>query len=88
MDGVFGFCTQIYTSLPQLSAGAGREEEAMSEPVKCVCGRKPELICSQWEGYSYSCPGTRCGWWGPERKTERGAISAWNRVMGKGRGKK
>lgn len=52
------------------------------EPVRCVCGRKPEIhehfgddpyvYCNRRRGYC---------WTGPTRTTTRGAVKAWNRVM-------
>lgn len=57
--------------------------------VKCNCGRKPivarnmdyfRVVCRRklhgQSAWAYSC------WIGPIRKTRRGAIDAWNRVMG------
>jgi hypothetical protein len=51
------------------------------ELVRCVCGRKAVV----WK-YSASEWIVKCGdddcWRGLFRKTERGAVAAWNRVMG------
>ena len=51
-------------------------------PAKCRCGRKPVIIkLCLFHVYCH------CGWRGPERRTERGAVTAWNRVMAKHEGR-
>ena len=63
----------------------------LPEIAKCACGSsahtKPTLNlkshyvqCASVD--EYDCP--RC-WIGPDRKTERGAINAWNKVMEAGK---
>ena len=51
------------------------------EIKNCRCGRKARMDYSQ-PGYHVKCTRFYC-WTGPERKTEREAIKAWNRVMEK-----
>lgn len=51
------------------------------EIERCLCGRRPSVTSDDQRGgswvycWSYGC------WRGPVRKTERGAISSWNRVV-------
>lgn len=54
----------------------------MTEPVKCVCGRKPIVeVYGLILNYRIECSDTGC-WVGPARKTKRGAIQVWAKVMG------
>jgi hypothetical protein len=54
----------------------------MVEPAKCMC-RRPTYVCEPLgDGYmAVFCPTAHCAR-GPYRKTERGAIKAWNRLRG------
>lgn len=55
-------------------------KNTMPEPALCTCGRR--ATCTWWvTGYMVRCSrGFDC-WRGPERRTARAAIEAWNRVM-------
>ncbi len=52
----------------------------MPEIAKCNCGRAPVRNHAS-DLISVHCVDLRC-WCGPIRTTLRGAINAWNRVMG------
>ena len=61
-------------------------------PVKCRCARKPRMESNHLAtGFRIVCMRGHCQpkpkevypcWIGPTRKTTRGAVNAWNRVMG------
>lgn len=52
------------------------------DPVRCVCGRRPEIQEHPGDD-SYVYCDSRGGfcWTGPTRSTTYNAIKAWNRVM-------
>ena len=62
----------------------------MAEKIeRCACGRHAEmsecvkmLVAGMWyyDALQVVCLDWNC-WRGPIRKTERGAIAAWNRIM-------
>ena len=52
------------------------------KPVKCKCGKPVKVDLGGTKQFSIFCPSETC-WMGPVRKTERGAIAAWNAVMRK-----
>ena len=63
---------------------------ALPEVVNCDCGRKARAWCiwtGEWQvicnrHWHVNSLRKDC-WFGPVRKTERGSITAWNRVMEK-----
>jgi hypothetical protein len=56
----------------------------MPKPVKCVCGKEPEVVqpLDDRREWIVTC---RWCWCGPWKKTKRSAIEAWNAVMGRKR---
>ena len=59
------------------------------KPAKCTCGRRPDVYVSPTGLWMVQCPALEGGcWWGPQRKTKRGGIDAWNRLMGAREGKR
>lgn len=58
----------------------------MGEQIKpCpFCGGKAKLMDLWATGIAVECCTTRCFISGPERKTKRGAIAAWNRRASNG----
>ncbi len=51
--------------------------------ARCACGRKGRMDSAG--GHCVYCARVLGCWWGPTRETERGAILAWNKVMGRKR---
>lgn len=55
---------------------------AAEKPVRCACGKEAIAWPSGMvKKYRVCCHDSRC-WLGPWRTTQRGAIVAWNKVMG------
>ena len=63
--------------------------KSLPKPVRCDCGKQAKLVGRfVVDGYGVGCSrrnrdGSRPCWIGPARKTKRGAINAWNKVMRK-----
>lgn len=60
------------------------QPKPLPEIARCECGRRADVYLREYEvikvkEHYVNCD---CDWTGPTRKTKRGAILAWNRVMG------
>jgi len=56
----------------------------LPEIARCRCGKRPKLMPFWNDGHTeWSVRCFSCLLVGPFRMTERGAINAWNRVMGR-----
>jgi hypothetical protein len=55
------------------------KKKPLPEIARCACGKKGKLWCVS-ATKSIECSSRRC-WVGPPRRTERGAIIAWNKGM-------
>jgi hypothetical protein len=61
----------------------GRTPMAAEKPVRCpACGGVPGVFATYTTWRVQCVSHMLLCWSGPERRTERGAIAVWNKVMG------